>query len=391
MAGAGIRRIVLFAPNSSPRYQEMLWGLRRAFATRDVECLISWPLLDRYDLAAFCEQTRPDAVIEIDRSRAQAVGLPDSVRHVAWIQNPRCYRIFVSEGFGGSDIVYLMGAAASLGLGSRELNGSKVGCLLPAVESVDSSDDAARRPVDLACLGVVPRPDFGGLLSTVFNVAERRFFGADVIVALAESGVLPSRDGLVAQHDAVRESFARASGMPAGKFDGVFDSRSLEPYDQDVLPSFERERALDATLDLDAEIAFYGNGLWREWPRYAARYRGPLARAGDVGRTFAGCRILLSVGPRPLTPRHLLAMAAGAVLMTNRTAFDHEPTGIARHFETGVHYLDYDMDDAGAAFSEALADRERLARIARAATEEIRARHLWIHRVDQILADLDGI
>lgn len=391
MTQARIQRIALFAPNSSPRYQEILWGLRRAFAAHGVECVISWPLLDRYDLAAFCEQTQPDSVIEIDRSRAQAVGLPDSVRHIAWIQSPRCYRIFVSEGFGGSEIVYLMGAAASLGLAPQDLDGSKVGCLLPAVEAVESFDETTRRPVDMACLGIVPKPDFGGLLNTSFNVGERRFFGADVVAVLADSSVSPSRNCLAAQHDAVREAFARASGTPAGKFDGVFDSRSLEPYDQDVLPSFERERALDAALDLDAEITFYGNGLWREWPRYAARYRGPLARAEDVRRAFAGCRILLGVGPRPLTPRHLVAMAAGAVLMTNRTAFDHEPTGIARHFEAGVHYLDYDMDDAGAAFSEALADRERLVRIARAATEEIRARHLWIHRVDQILTDLDRL
>ena len=391
MARAGVRRIALFAPNSSPRFQEMLWGMRRAFSARDVDCLISWPLLDRYDLAAFCDQTHPDAVIEIDRSRAQAVGLPDPVRHVAWIQNPRCYRIFVSEGFGGSEIVYFMGAAASLGLGPQDHNGSKVGCLLPAVEAAEPPVDTTRRSIDLACLGIVPKPDFGSLLTTGFNVGGRQFFGADIVAALVESGISPSRNSLGAQHDAVRNAFARASGLSAETFDSIFDSRSLEPYDQDVLPSFERERVLDAALDLDAELAFYGNGSWREWPRYAARYRGPLARAEDVRRTFAGCRILVSVGPRPLIHRHMVAMAAGAVLMTNRTAFDHEPTGIAQYFEAGVHYLDYDIDEAGGALAEAVANRGRLERIARTATEELRARHRWIHRVDQILADLRSL
>ncbi len=391
MAKAGIRRIALFAPRSNPLYQEMLWGLRRAFAVRDVECLINWPLLDEHDLAAFCEQGKPDAVIEIDRSRAQGGGVPKSTLHVAWVQNPRCYHQLVSRGFGASELVYFMGAPQSFGFDPRAMNGSKVGCLLPAIETAEMSMDVARRPIDMAYLGAITRPDFNGLLSTNFNLGGRPLRSADIIAALLESGVSPSRDGLVAQHDAIRAAFAMASGEPAAAFKDVLDGRGMILFDHDVLPSIERERLLASVLDLDAELALYGNGAWRDWPRYAARYHGPLGRAGDVRRAFAGCRMVLGVGPRPLHPRQLVAMATGAVLATNRTVFDEEETGVARHFEAGVHYLDYDIDDAGGALTEALADRERLNQIAGAAIEELRARHCWIHRVDQILADLGGL
>lgn len=391
MTQAGIRRIALFAPRGNPLYQEMLWGLRRAFTARDVECLISWPLLDEHDLAAFCEQGEPDAVVEIDRSRAQGGGVPKSTPHVAWIQNPRCYHQLVSQGFDGSDVVYFMGPAQSFGFDPRVMNGSKVGCLLPAVEAAEPWIDMARRPIDMAYLGTITKPDFNGLLRTSFSLGGRPLRGADIVSALLETGVSPSRDGLAVLHDAIRAAFAQASGEPVSAFKEVLDGRSMTLFDHDVLPSFERECLLGAAFDLDAELALYGNGSWRDWPRYAARYRGPLARAGDVRQAFAGCRIVLGVGPRPLHPRQLIAMAAGAVLMTNCTAFDEEETGISRSFESGVHYLDYDIDDAGEALAEALTDRERLERIARTATEEIRARHCWIHRVDQILTDLNDL
>jgi spore maturation protein CgeB len=84
-------------------------------------------------------------------------------------------------------------------------------------------------------------------------------------------------------------------------------------------------------------------------------------------------------------PRFFECLGAGGFLMANRCGDD---SNISSLFESGVHYIDYDVDNLEDLARQYLDDEEGRRRIATAAVDVVLNFHTWDHRVAQIINDL---
>lgn len=386
---AEIRRIALFAPSAYLAYMNMLFPMKRAFEARGVECVVAWPHLEKNDLATFLDEARPDAVLEINRSRRQAKGMDDRVLHIAWMQDHRVGERLLRDGFGDSDIAYFIVDPVHMGFDISRIGARKADFLLPAVDIELFRPNGRCEPgQDFAFVGYLPPKDW-------FEGDSRKFKNADKVVTFGDM-VEEFRASALRQRSTdfddierfVLATLQRRLGLPRPVDPTKINGEYRLILDTEILRMIDRCEMLESALKVSRSLAIYGPSYWKTWEEFQPYYRGIARRPQEIMEILGSSRIYLHNGVLSMHFRNMECFACGGAAMINRTGYDSRPGGIYQHFEPGRHYIEYDYESFEETAREALDDGDRRARIGAEARRVVEAAHTWQHRVDQILADL---
>lgn len=379
-----VGRVALFG-HDFPNLLNHLLGLRDGFRQLGIDANAAWPHPSGMQMETMLDQFRPDAVIEINRSRDQISDCDARFVHVAWMMDLQSDGAYLPAGFGGSDLTYFIFPPSSMGYDPDW--DERVRYLMPGTNPDIFRPGDEPETWDFSFVGQMFAPPTPALMDAPVR-AEGRTVGrvGDLIRRLEARGLRHSVTTPGATLAMLVEEIGRDHpGMTAAML-----APKLRVLFEDYLPRMlERRRLLDAALAVSPMgTAFFGTGPWDRWPAYAPHFRGYLNRPSHMASVFRRSRAVLHNGPLGLHFRTLDAMAAGRVAMLNETCWDGTPWGVDGHFAVGTHFLPYRLDDPAPALRDALADPGRRRRIGAEAARAVRAGHTWRHRAMQIVEDL---
>lgn len=412
-----IKKIALFAPNSSALYVNVLLGLKKEFAKQGVDAHVGWSYLHPALMAQFCSVYKPDAILEIDRTRDNAPGMPDDVVSIAWIQDWRSmghhHVGYSSDNCGGSDLYYFCAKPISLGVDVSKL--PHWDYLLQATDPEIYFPEPLLMECNFSLMGYIPPKEHLYKLDQPLEVVlegcstHSKEFGTirQLIEVLKSVGLTWNRyDALEARQVINRYIYfliSRWDGFPEKYIEQrkVLES-SLQSLGQCAVPdkvmylleneimrALARISVVENVLNVSDSLRLFGVGMWQTYPEFLPYYRGPVCNEDEVRRVYLTSRINLHNAMTQMHTRALDCMAAGSVIMVNKVRHNtsSDPDSLKAHFEPGLHYFEYDDDDLAERSRGLLADVEGRRRAGLAAREAICAGHTWAHRVDQILKD----
>lgn len=413
-----IKKIALFAPNSSALYVNVLLGLKKEFVKRGVDAHVGWSYLHPALMEQFCSVYKPDAILEIDRTRDNALGIPDSVISIAWIQDWRSmghhHVGYSSDNCGGSDLYYFCAKPISLGVDVTKL--PHWDYLLQATDPEIYFPVPMVMECNFSLVGYIPPKEHLYKLNQFLEVELEvgpvfpGEFGTigQLIEVLQSAGLTWNRyDALEARRVVNRYIYfllSKREGFPEKypEQQKLFESslqnlrqcvvadKVMYLVENEIMRALARISVVNNVLSVSDSLHLFGIGMWQTYPEFLSYYRGPVNSEDEVRRIYLTSRINLHNAMTQMHTRVLDCMATGSVIMVNKVLHNTstDPDSLKAHFEPGLHYFEYDDDDLAERSRELLADVEGRKRAGFAAREAICSRHTWAHRVDQILKDL---
>jgi hypothetical protein len=399
----------------------MLLGLRKEFVKRGIDTHVGWSYLDADQLAQFCDVFRPDAVLEIDRTRNNADGLPKDVFSIAWIQDWRSVGVdevqFSATRFGGSDLYYFCTRPEAVGVDPSRL--PHWAYLLQATDpDIYFPRETAKFKSDFSLMGYIPPKH---RLSIIEQRLEADIFGLGPLSYHADLGTVRDlleamrKNGLSWNTYHVREAhrfindyiysrmerkrpltnvmhsaFSRINLSLAPKGKCLVPGDLLYGIENELMRALGRQAIVEAALSVSRSMRIYGLGMWETWPEFAPYFRGPLRTETEVRKMYTTTRLNLHNAMSQMHSRALDCMASGSVILVNRIRDNtpDSPECLRAFFEPGVHYFEYDEADLADVAGEILDNRKRRKKVGEAAARAVRQGHSWGDRVDQILSDL---
>lgn len=393
-----LRRIALFGMKYTQYDYFMLSGLAMGFSQAGVEVVFLPWFLGADALAAFCHSYRPDAILDINRTRNHAEGLPLSVRHIAWIQDPPHHRTGQAPGFD-SDLTYFISCPDMIGYApDRDV---RWGLLYTGVDQRTAFPSDSPPESDFSIVGFIPPPYRRHELYPQICPGTGRTFGAafDAYTeryreAIAHTATAPvTHDEVMALfHASFRETMHcdfRELSLPR---------ETVEAVEFVVITMISRvhgrHRMADIALRVSTSLRIYGppHG-WQQWPEYSPYFRGYLAKHGDVCQVLRTTRLNLhnNMNGFSMHSRVLDSMACGAPILVESSRYDDAECGIAQHFEPGVHFLPFTFDTLEDVARHWLADTASRDRMGREASRAVLAKHTWKARAQQVIKDFRSL
>ena len=418
------RAIALFSPNAASGYFNILSGLRKELVRRGIVVHVGLGYLNSPELAQFCDAFHPDVVIEIDRTRNLAEGLPNTARHVAWLQDWRSMTP-ESQGrsnasFGGSDLYLFCTRPEAIGIDRSSL--ADWGYLLLATDPEVFRPGEFEKQSDFSLMGYIPPKEHLAIAARPLRVdvnnaepgATRFEVGTvgELVQALRCAGLTWNTYDVSLAHRFMERyiawrltgsgthsihmfsSFGRSfciNADPPMHF--VIPDDVLYDIENQLMRALGRKAVADAILSVSKSVRLYGLAGWDTYPEFASYFRGPLDTENDVREMFLSTRVNLHNAMSQVHGRVLDCMATGSAILVNRIHLNSRdsPDSLRATMEPGKHYFEYDEDNLAEVCSEVLADDERRRKVARAGREIVLADHTWSRRVDQLLGYLNHI
>lgn len=413
-----IKRIALFAPNSSALYVNVLLGLKKEFAKRGVDAHVGWSYLHPALMEQFCSVYKPEAILEIDRTRDNAPGMPDDVVSIAWIQDWRSmghhHVGYSSDNCGGSDLYYFCAKPISLGVDVLKL--PHWDYLLQATDPDMYFPEPLSMECNFSMMGYIPPkehlhkldqlleveleggPIFPGEFGTIRQLIEviqsagltwdrydaleaRRVVNSYIYFLLSKRDGFP---GKYIQQQKILESSLHSLGQC------VVPDKVMYLIENEIMRALARISVVENVLRVSDSVKLFGVGMWQTYPEFLPFYQGPVNSEDEVRRVYLTSRINLHNAMTQMHSRVLDCMATGSVIMVNKVLHNTsaDPDSLKAHFEPGLHYFEYGDDDLAERARELLADVEGRRRAGRASREVVCSGHTWAHRVNKILKDL---
>ncbi|MEW5769673.1 MAG: glycosyltransferase [Pseudomonadota bacterium] len=392
-----LTRIALFARHYSVYDYSMLRGLATGFMAAGTETVFLPRLLNADELRGFCATYRPDAVLEINRNRADAEGLPDAVRHIAWIQDPPHHRAGQDLGCA-SDLNYFMTCPDAIGYAPGRAE--RWGLLFTGIDTRFAFPGEQAAGSDFSIIGFLPPPvgthELYGepcpgtalRFGEIFDAYAERYWAA------MTHGPQPPVSH--AQVMALFDDCLR--GLTGHDLAGLrLEPDTRRQVEFAVITLISRSparRALaDTVLRVSGSLRIYGNADWQKWPAYAPYYRGYLDGPSAVCDVLRGTRLNLhnNMNGFSMHSRVLDSMACGRPILVESSPFDTAECGIARHFEPWVHYLPFTFDTLEGVARQWLEDEAGRRRMGQAAARAVQDGHTWRDRARQIQRDYESL
>lgn len=396
-----VRRLSIFLPRKTEFYESLLRQMQRGFEACGVECTGGLGYLGPEDMKRWCREHRPQVVLEMNRSRRDAEFLPSDVRHVVWLVDLAGQTV---DYFEGSDITYFFGPSWASGY-SR---GGLCRCLVPGTCPVDYAPLAATPVAELGFVGHIPKPwtddelardmtaqpgqlSFGDFLPP-FEQAMREIWDPPPLPAwhvnrLTRRAVMdPCVDGQWFPITIAREVVTKICSAELH----IADEKMRYDLLARVIRHLNRGDLAEAMIRTGRDVSFFGPDNWTEWPQFAPHYRGWLSGPAAMRDAYAQTRFNFHEGEGAHF-RSMDILGSGNLLVFRGTNRDRAPGGLASMFEPGVHYISCRLDSLGETLAAANDNPDALAVMRREAAAEVKRRHTWQHRAEEILDDLQQV
>ncbi len=375
-------RIAIFLPKSTPFYMSTLFAMKRGFEAHGVE-VVGWTNLPESEhLIEFCRQYKPDAIIEMNRSRNDVPELPRNVRHVAWIVDAGARKL---DDYRDSEVLYFFAS------GFKKLYtvpaAGVVDWLPPGFCSDVYRSEPASPQVEFMFAGHIPLPWTKEELDRViYRDAHRTvLFGEVASACFSEwdklGGLCMLQPGEVRK--TIKDCMKTLAGCAV-----LLDAPALA-YDVYVrnVRLYHRTKLMDSVLSVSDSVMLYGSENWSKWSRYAQYFNGFLSDPGELRRAYQDSSFVLHEGVG-LHFRTFDCMGSGSVLTYVSSVEDDQPEGINSLFEPHRHYIPVSKENMPDVVAGYRSNERARRRIGEQAAELVHAKHTWRHRAEKILKDL---
>lgn len=421
------RRVALFSPNGSALYISVLHGLRAAFEAQDVAASVVLGYYKADQMAQFCDLYRPDIVLEIDRFRSECRGLPNNVKHIAWIQDWRAVQSPDNASYKpkramDSDLVLFSNDPALIGFEASQSDNTAY--FLNATTPDVFWPEQVTQQSDVSLVGYIPKFDDPDVerrpvainMGQLVDGADQIHVGSigEAVDHLESVGVTWNTFHVFNAHRALNTYLAAkvrdnaktlARTNPdfsdplaiAEKIDAhphcLAHGPDLYQIENVVMRIRSRQQVVDETLKATQSLRLYGIGEWQSYPVYKPYYQGCAMTDSDVRGIFRSSAINLHNAMGQMHPRTLDCMLSGSVIFVNKihTSDPSAPETLAGFFQEGQHFVEYEPENLSERIAEWLPDKERREKMGQAARDRVLEGHTWRHRVDQFLDLAAGI
>ncbi|MBF0284693.1 MAG: glycosyltransferase family 1 protein [Magnetococcales bacterium] len=389
-------KIAVLMPRETFFNQFLAQCLKNALARQGAEVLEAPLCLEGVELAEFCRLSRPDAVLEMNRTRRQRPELPRDVLHAAWMVDFDAHAL---ADFSDSELLYCFDrswVAAFEDLRRRGLVSFERAAWLPPAscgETFRPMDGEIRW--DFSFVGHLPgrwtaeeenrilleEPPRGALrFGDLVPRLERRILDYNSGRFLLDAPHLPGVNLHLVQ------GILQELGY-AGTLD-LSDERLR--YDLSVRVSRMAFRAelLSLALAVSRNAVFHGGGGWESWPEFRPYFRGVLEDQSRVAALFGASRIHLHNGVANHFRFFFCLGAGGGLVHLRQHLLDQDDDLAALGFFPGEHYLSATREDFAEQTADALRHPARLEAMGRRAAERVNREHTWDQRVEVILRQL---
>jgi hypothetical protein len=151
----------------------------------------------------------------------------------------------------------------------------------------------------------------------------------------------------------------------------------------------DRVALINAALDVSKSLELYGPG-WNAHETFLKYHKGIVSDPDVLLSIYERSRINLANNTHGLGlhSRTLECMAVGGFIFMHTSPHDEKPGGMLTAFEPDVHYGAYTPETFRDEAGRWLRDDTARAQAGERAAAVIKAKHLWLHRAEQITEDV---
>ncbi len=379
-----LRHLAIFLPCTNPFYLGLLVGMKRGFEAVGVTVSGWTELPDEVSYLEFVRLVKPDAILEMNRTRRQRPYLPREVGHISWMVDSAEWPY---DQLGDSELIYFIGRHWADRFRARSQG--FVDWLPPGTDPVAYAFGQAEPISRFGFAGHIPKPwtaeqearvvastpqgnlDFGRLFRWCCERWRVPPAGFDNECYLA---------------DALAAAAARL-GVPVE----LADPRLRYDISCRTVRLINRTWLADTVLEVSPSFRLGGPPNWPLYPRYAPHYIGPLHGAQALGDFYRTSQFNLHEGVGPHF-RVFDCLAAGGLLFCRRAADNDLPGGLASVLEPGRHYLEFgDSAELRAQTDDLVRHPERRSDIIQAARAQVEREHSWAVRARKIVDDYQRV
>lgn len=382
-----MNRIAICLPRDIPFYRRLAVDMAQGFQELGLQVRTSLTHPRGEALQRLCDEFKPDALLEMNRSRDMVSGLPRELPHVCWLADSVAHQ---SLQFTGSELLYMFHPLLRSPRSGPDM--AHVQWLPPGFNPRDFFLEESDFTVDVSFVGHMSLPWSRQELDRVLHT---------------------DRQGNVLRFQAVAQKFPEelerwdTTGWSLGDFwDRTMEmltGMTGEPLELEPSVQYDlalrlhriarRRKMVDCVLAMSPtpSLEFYGTEGWRHWPEYAPYYRGYLEDPAALRRLYRCSRINLHGGVPGVHFRSLECLASGGVLFFLETPEDDGPCGIDTMFQPGEHYVSYNPENFAEKAARILENPDLGRRIGAAAAHAVHQNHTWRHWAEKIHNDLLGI
>ena len=358
--------------------------MKYAFEQHGIEVFGWTDLLDEPQLIHFCKEFKPDAIFEMNRSRANLPNLPRHIIHIAWIVDLGHHEI---NDFSGSQILYFFNKRW-LQFANNNL-ADIVSWLPPGYCPLRYKMQRKKKTIDFSFAGHIPGPWTQNELDRKISISSEspHLTFRDIAELCCKNWKI--KDQPIIALNALRNSPIISPKTLSEISKCMVNDRILK-YDINcrIGRAYSRERLIDLALQVSGSLRIVGSPSWKLWPEYEKYYAGYVSKTEELSTLYQSSRINLHEGVS-LHMRLFDCMGAGGCLLYLRqSGFDFSQDPIHTYFEENQHYILADTDDFIEVTKSYLRDDKKRENIAFQAARLVESEHIWSKRMERIVDDV---
>jgi glycosyltransferase involved in cell wall biosynthesis len=388
-----LKKIAIFS-HVTPDHINWVLGLRQGFQSLGVDVLTSWPHPSGEMLNSIIENWRPDAILEINRSKDQIEGLNHEVFHINLIHDFRSHERVFTETSGQSDLYYSIIQPSHFGF-PEELD-ARTKAFMPGANTVALQyAKPQEKKYDLGFIGHMVTPYiFSKALFTSPLDPQKKWLGTfgDLVKDIGIDQFTLNQSTYVIDLRKKIESYFHERGETDFHYEMVAGNGQAGQLCVDSLVRGVNRRYLsNAMLNVSNNIAFWGSNKWLEWPKYAPYYRGEILSTPSLFEAYSSLKINIHCTGTNLHIRISDSMAMGVPTAVMNNNSDSTLFGIEQFFEPDVDFIRFDFSNFKEKINYFLKEPLLLKEMGARCQKKMLNQYRWVDQCSEIVNDVNQI
>ncbi|MDD4505346.1 MAG: glycosyltransferase [Sulfurospirillaceae bacterium] len=368
-----MKKVLLYFASNSAFYTNLFISIKNGF--EEAGCLVVGEanLLCSGALIRQIEIEKPDFVFEMNRVKSEIPNFPNDVIHICWLVDfwGREY-----SDLKGSDILY---AWTYSWIENFKKNGVASVKYLPS-----ATDSKIYKPINIKKIYDFT---FLGHISKRWTSYElNREVGIKDDNKIYFKDILPIVENLVLSQEYIESTIEE---LTKRNYNLKLNKSLIYDLSSRIYRQKTRELYMDKFLGITNNISIYGPNNWALYEKYKNNYKGFLEKPEQINKAMQKANILLHFTFIPHF-RVLDAMACGMVSTAFETPNIYKNEFEILGFKSNEDYLEIDTK-CDRISQEFFNNKQLLADISYNARKKTLKNHLWVHRAEQVLKDVERI
>lgn len=378
-----MRTIAFFIPARAPFYQYPLSHLANCFKIMGYQTLRPISLTSQEELDCFILKHKPNIIFDINRFKTDwSLKKLERITYISWIIDTWGRRI---SSLGASDIVYffLKDWLDAYQHPAYVRKGYLIPGTLPPITL-----PAAQNKYDWFFAGHMPKPWTKKELKRKVKLDNQRFISFQDVVNLAEHHEKTYQYFWTDEQFLLYLKMILANNFNANIAQGITGALRYD-LGHRINRLSRRYMFIKKAIRISDRYCLAGSDGWRHWPEFSKKYAGYIHPA-EIRSYNRASKLVLHEGPG-IHFRLLDAMSDGIPVIVNDLQGRDGSSALLNFFNDGQNIILSSLEELAEKGKYYLSHSAVSARISRNASMKIKKYHLWKHRAQQIISDLNKL